>query len=869
MPGPPSSTLANNVLDFDSGLSRQYPLPNRSYDEMVDGDGAIRPHWARLVERLEALGPIELRSRWDQAQQLIHDNGVSFNVYGDAQGMERPWQLSPIPVVIAPDEFTAVAAGLEQRAHLLDRLLADVYGPQRCLSEGWLPPELVLAHPGFLRPCHGARPPQGRFLHFYAGDLLRAPSGQFHVLTDRTQAPSGAGYALENRIVIARVFPDVFRDCNVQRLALFFRTMRQMLAGLAPENRDNPRIVLLSPGPYNATYFEQAFLAQYLGYMLVDGADLTVRDGRVYLKTLGGLHQVDVILRRLNDDYCDPLELRADSTLGIPGLAQAVRDGRVAVANALGSGILQMPALTPFLPAICRGLLGEELKVPSVPAWWCGEPAALSHVRANLDRLVVKQAYASPGNYGQTVFGETLTHAQREELLARIAAAPARFVAQERMLPSTTPLMDGDQLTPRQLITRCFLVSRGDGGRDGGYDIMPGGLSLIAGSPDESEISMQAGAGSKDTWVVSGGPVSTFSLLPPSSQPIELSRGGGDLPSRVADNLFWLGRYAERSEAIARLARTICLRLSEQTDPRLVEGSELAPLLTALYMQTHATLNTPPPSKAAPAAAEDRLTDAIFDGEHAGTLRATIRSTHRVAGVIRDRISADTWRVLTALDQEIREVDRGAGSYHVAALARLLDRLVMNMAALSGMVMESMTRGQAWRFLDMGRRLERAINVVFLMRATLTTTIEREGPLLEAVLETADSGITYRRRYLASLQATPVIDMLLADETNPRAIAYQLAALATHMSQLPGQARAQAGAEERAVLVGIERVRAADMMALGAVDNHGQRPALAAMLDQLGRDLPRLSDALSASYLSHAALSRQLAEDSRAGAPAP
>jgi uncharacterized circularly permuted ATP-grasp superfamily protein/uncharacterized alpha-E superfamily protein len=823
---------------------------------MVDAHGVTRPHWHRFTQLLEALGSDELRARWDQAQQLIHDNGVSFNVYGDPAGMERPWQLSPVPVLISPGEFSALASGLEQRAHLLDRILADLYGPQRCLTEGWLPPELVLANPGFLRPCHGVQPPQGRFLHFYAGDLVRAPSGQFNVLIDRTQAPSGAGYALENRLIVGRVFPDVFRECNVQRLALFFRAVRQMLAALAPDNRENPRIVLLSPGPYNATYFEQAFLAQYLGYMLVDGADLTVRDGRVFLKTLGGLHRVDVILRRLNDDYCDPLELRADSTLGIPGLTQAVRDGNVAVANALGTGLLQMPALLPFLPALCRGLLGEELKLPSAQTWWCGDPASLLYVRQNLPNLVIKPAHAAAGPQGQAVFGETLSAAERQALLARIEATPARYVAQERICPSTTPLIDGDQLVPRQMVLRTFLVARpGDG-----YDVMPGGLSLIARGPDQTEISMQAGAGSKDTWVVSGGPVSTFSLLPPSSQPIALSRGGGDLPSRVADNLFWLGRYAERAEAIARLTRTICLRLSDQTDPRLVEGSELTPLFVALYMQTHATLSPPPPS-AVPLSAEDRLTMAIFDGQHAGTLRATIRSTHRVAGVIRDRISADTWRVLTALDQEIREVDRGIGSYHVAALARLMDRLVLNMAALSGMVMESMTRGQAWRFLDMGRRLERAINVVFLLRAALTSTIEREGQLLEAVLETADSSITYRRRYLASLQATPVVDLLLSDETNPRSVGYQLAALAAHLGELPGHARAQSSAEQRLVLSSLERVRPADMAMLCALDGRGQRPHLAALLEQVGRDLPHLSEALSASYLSHALLSRQLAED--------
>lgn len=866
------SDSASSPITISGGaspLSQRYSIRPGGYDEMLGPDGAVRPAWQPFIRFLDGLGPGELRRRWDQAQQLIHDNGVSFNVYGDALGMERPWRLSPIPLVLEPKEFTALSVGLSQRAHLLDRLLADLYGPRRTLLEGWLPPELVLNHPGFLRPCAGLTPPLGRWLHLYAADLVRPPSGEWRVLTDRTQAPSGAGYALENRIIVSRVLPEPFRDCNVQRLALFFRTMRETLAALAPHNRDNPRIVLLSPGPYNATYFEQAFLAQYLGYQLCDGGDLTVRNGRVFLKTLGGLLGVDVILRRLNDDFCDPLELRPESTLGIPGLLDAVRSGNVALANALGSGVLQTAALGPFLPRLCRELLGEELKLHSVDTWWCGERASLSHALDHIDQLVFRPA--APGGFTQPIFGEGLSIAEREDLRARIRANPGGFVAQDRVALSTTPLLDGEEIHPRQVLLRSFLAARPE--RDSGYAVMPGALSLVAGRPNELEISVQRGAGSKDTWVVSEGPVSTFSMLRPASQPVRLSRGGGDLPSRVADNLFWLGRYSERADTIARLGRTLGLRLADQTDPAVFEQGELGALLRALGAITLAPWFLPPVPGAPRVGVEvgsdtrppDRLLqDALFGTERPGTLRGTVRETHRVAGIIRDRISMDTWRIVTALDQQMRDADRGSGRRMMAAVPARLDRLIMTLAALSGLAMDGMTRGEGWRFLDMGRRLERATNLVTLLRETLTGPLlpEREGPLLEAVLEVADSSITYRRRYLASLQAAPVVDLLLMDETTPRSAAFQLGALAEHLARLPRDpGRAGLSIEDRLVQTSLSRLRLADVEAICVPDpqKEGRRAGLAALLAELARDLPALSEALSASYLNHATMSRQLA----------
>jgi uncharacterized circularly permuted ATP-grasp superfamily protein/uncharacterized alpha-E superfamily protein len=840
-----------------------------SWNEMRGPDGAVRPHWQVLDRALGAFGPGEMWRRWEQARQLIRQHGVSFNVYGDARGLERPWPLDPVPVVLAPDEFAALATGLAQRATLLDRLLADLYGPRRVIAEGLLPPEVVLGHPGLLRACAGIAPPGGRFLHFYAADLVRTPEGELRVLADRTQAPAGAGYALENRIVLGRVLPEAFRECHAQRLASFFRTLRDTLAGMAPQGRENPRIVLLTAGPHNATYFEQAFLAQYLGYPLVEGGDLAVRDGRVFLKTLGGLHPVDVILRRLNDDWCDPLELRPESLLGVPGLLQAARDGQVAIANALGSGVVQTPALTPFLPALCQALLGEQLLLPSVETWWCGQPEILEHVVGHLGEMVVKAAYpagaagalfaptpGAPSESGEPIFGARLDEDAAAKLIVAMRAAPGRYVAQRRVMPSTVPVIEGDELKPRSLVLRAFVVADGVDG----YETMPGALAVVGGAADEIDISISRGARSKDTWVISEGEVNEFSLLRPAAQPVAPTRGGGDLPSRVADNFFWLGRYAERAESIARLARVICLRLADRG--RRAFAADFAPLVVALRAQTRVAAGRAEGANGAGRQGgepERAVRESLFDTAHDGTLIATARAIERVARSIRDRLSMDSWSVMVALGHEIGDGERAGRDERLLTLAARLDRVVMILTALAGFASESVTREAAWRFLDMGRRLERALNTALVIDQALTVVPADETPLLEALLDTADSAMTYRRRYRATLQVAPVVDLLAGDEGNPRSILFQLAALAEHVAALPRDATAaRRSPEERIAFEALSAFRLLDVEAACAAEGDA-RPALRDLCSGLVANMQKLSDALSGSYLAPATVSRSLA----------
>ncbi len=700
------------------------------FDEMQERPGAPRGHWQKMLAALGQLGMEGLTRRWQEARQLIRENGVTYNVHGDPRGLDRPWHLDPIPLLISPSEGAFLEAGLIQRAQLLERILADVYGPRDLLARGLLPVELVYGNPAYLRPGHGLPAPGNRYLHFYAADLARGPNGLFWVLGDHTQAPSGAGYALENRIVLSRMLPEVFRDCQVHRLALFFRSFRQTMRDIAPHNRDNPRIVLLTPGPQGETYFEHAFLARYLGYTLVEGGDLTVRDNRVYQKLLGGLQAVDVIFRRLDDDACDPLELRGDSFLGVPGLVQAVQAGNVAVANPLGSGWMESPALLPYLPELCRHLLGEELKIPSAATWWCGEARCREHVLANLQQMVIKSAFAS--SRFDPFFPDRLAIAQREELAMTIRSRPQDYVGQEQVNLSTAPVLVEHRLQPRHLVMRAYVTATGDT-----FAVMPGGLTRVTASTETLVVSMQQGGGSKDTWVLASGPVSTFSLLSSPDQTVELTRGGGDLPSRAADNLFWLGRYVERAEGTVRLLRGILVRLTEK--PGLADVPELPRLLRALSDQTQSFsgLKSADIRLAAPV---EELRTFLFDADRPGSLAATLAALDGVAGMVRDRISMDMWRILSSLylaDPNEGRGTRGEGRDTLSDVLDLLNRTVLTLAAFGGLAADSMTRGHGWRFLDMGRRLERAANLLGLLKSTLVSLSNPEGPLLDWKLPTA------------------------------------------------------------------------------------------------------------------------------------
>ncbi|VTS04406.1 circularly permuted type 2 ATP-grasp protein [Tuwongella immobilis] len=829
-----------------------YSAPHGFFDEVHDAAGAPRPHWQPLLQALDALGPDDFAKRWEEGLRVLQSNGVTYNVYGDPNGMERPWALDPIPLMISAADWRTIEQAVQQRATLLNLILADLLGPQTLIHERLLPPELVFAHSGFLRPCHGHANAPSVYLNLYAAEVVRSPEGQWWIMGDRTQSPSGAGYALENRVVLSRMMPDVLHDCSVRGLGTYVQDLREMLVNLARTNRDNPRIVLWTPGPYNETYFEHAYLARHLGITLVEGGDLTVRDNVVYLKTLSGLLPVDVILRRLDDSFCDPLELRGDSTLGIPGLVQAIRSGQVMVANALGTGLLDTPAIMAFLPILCRRLLGEELKIPSVATWWCGHQQPLQYVLDHLDTLVIKPAFSNTRN--QSLFPARMSAAEKAALRAKIQAHPHQWVAQETVKLATSPIWEQSHFDARHWMLRVHAVSNPNG-----YRVMAGGLTRFSAMPQTQEVSMQRGGGSKDTWVLGDAPV-----MPPMrprraapTRPIDINRSSFDLPSRVADNLYWLGRYIERVESDVRILRVALNRFAEQwTDTPTSSLNVVLQMLMRLNIVPDDLLARPHEDNRD--RIQQELLSVILDPNRPGNLQDTVNRVFRIAWLVRDRISKDAWNVLNQLDQAFAQPEL-LESLEVSSAMELLDQAIVNLMAFSGLVAESMTRSQGWRFLDIGRRIEWAMQKTERLYVSLVDATDQELDQLQLLLELGDSSMTYRARYLTLLQTDLVLDLLLIDEANPRSIGFQLARLHEHIENLPyrpGDARRSP--ESRLALDSLTKIRLADVDELIWTDASGHRPHLNRLLARLRANLPNLSDALTASYLSYAVPIRSL-----------
>ncbi len=842
------TSAAKAIAAGATGLRSGYQPHAAPFDEFLTERGAPRPHYARLLEALEEFSGAELQRRSETCQRLVHEQGITYNVYGDPRGLERPWELDPIPFIIAPDEWRTLEAGLVQRATLLNEILADCYGGQDLIRSRWLSPAMVFGQPDFLRPCHGIRVPNDTFLHFYAADLARSPDGRWWVVSDRTQIPTGAGYALANRLVTSRILPEPFRDNHVQRLAGFFRDVRSTLAGLAARGAENARVVMLTPGPHNETYFEQAYLARYLGYMLVEGQDLSVRDNQVFLKTLNGLERVDVILRRVDDDFCDPLELRNDSMLGVPGLVEAVRAGTVVMANALGSGLVQSPAFMSFLPGLCRHLLREELKLPSVATWWCGQKDACEYVLEHLDQLVVKPAFRShvPGPES----GRSSNATDEKELRRRIRFDPDLFVAQERVELSAAPVWNNGKLVARPVGVRVFLVASEEG-----YRVMPGGLTRVSPESDGRFLSMQRGGGSsKDTWVISATPVENVTLLPAAEHAVELRRTGNNLPSRLADNFFWLGRYAERADATARVLRSALLRFNpERTGGGL---PLLGPLLQTLEMQGQLPgIAAKPELRHSAEAFEAELLAAIFDPARPGSLRQSADNLQRLGMLVRDRTSNDMWRVLSQLNDRL--ATPAASRVMLAGDAvGVLSQTLLGLAAFHGLARENMTRAQAWRFLDMGLRLERAVYLCTLLDATLRSPDADNPSVLEAVLEVVDSSITFRSRYTLLPTVPAVFDLVLLDDKNPRSVLFQINQLAKHFEKLPPERENEPGSGRNVLRQCVVRLNRTDPSELASPRANWAGSVLSANIKETLRDLPRISDAIAASYFAHSTISR-------------
>ena len=790
-----------------------YAVDAGRYDELLTADGSLRSHWQPLVSRLLGNGSAATRRDVDLARRLIVENGVTYNVYADPQGRDRPWVLDPLPLLVSGSEWRQIEAGVLQRAELLNALLADLYGPQQLIADGSIPSELVFGHPNYLWPCRGTRPLQGTWLHLYAVDLARGPDGRWWILGDRTQSPSGPGYALENRQIVSRVYPEAAKDLGVRPIGGFFAGLRANLLATATA-ADQALAVVLTPGPFNETYFEHAYLARHLGLPLVEGHDLTVRGDTVYLKTLAGLRRVHAILRRLDDDYCDPVELRADSALGVPGLLGAVRAGRVVVANALGSGVLESAALLGFLPGVAQRMLGESLLLPSVATWWCGEQPALDYVVEHLDTLVVKGVY--PNQHFEAVFGRDLDTAAREALVRRLRARPNAYVAQERVQFSQAPAWRGSapQLNARSVGIRVYAIATA-----GGYRVLPGGMARIASDAAIDVVSTQRGGGSKDIWVLPG--ISGSEDDAGDSVPVDLGVRRDELPSSLVENLFWLGRYAERCEDKTRLLRAT---FAVRAEPGIWKPTLAACRAMGLLED------------------ERDPVQSLFDASHPLGLAADLTRLAWAASHSRSRLSLEHWRSLTVLQRQFNEAEADERGDPREAL----DHLLLGLAAFAGFTLDDMTQDDGWRLLMLGRQLERLQFLSGLLAQRLGSGRKVPRAELDWLLDVGGSTITYRTRHMAQPQLAPTVQLLVFDESNPRALAFHWRGVRRTLERL---SESLGGGVEDSLSASIRQLQNIELHQLD--DSLAVRASLAEALQGLESAAAQLCDRLGMRHFSH------------------
>ncbi len=743
-------TVAEKLEDeISEARSVSYRALPGAADEMLDNNGAIRPVWQPFVNAIDQLSEHELHERFARADRYLRDAGVFYRAYGANGSSERAWPFSHIPVLIDEKEWQVLAEGLVQRANLLEAVVSDIYNDNRLVQEGFLPPQLIAANPEFLRPLVGIKPAGGHYLHFCSFEIGRGPDGNWWVLADRTQAPSGAGFALENRVATTRAFSDIYAETHVHRLASFFGAFRDALQSRKQHSDD--RIAVLSPGPANETYFEHAYIARYLGIMLLEGEDLAVVNGRVMVRTVAGLKPISVLWRRLDAAYADPLELDQNSHIGTPGMVQALRNGAVTFVNALGSGVLETRALLAFMPTICRHLLGEDLALPSIATWWCGQKSEREQVARNLDRMVIGPAYSRLPFFddsGRSQLGASLSKPQRKAMLERLEVEGGKLVGQEVVTLSTTPAFVDGQLTPRPMSLRVYAARTRDG-----WQIMPGGFARIGSSNDVAAIAMQSGGSAADVWIVSEKPVDRTSLLPAEES---FTRNmPGSLPSRAADNLYWLGRYIERAEGALRILRAWHGRFAESADPK-------QPLLA--YVTRY-------------------LSHLDVDMKHGvpESMMRNIDSAVYSASNIRDRFSPDGWLALNDLAKTARRfhdtVRHGDDAAHAMTI------LLRKLAGFAGLVHENMYRFTGWRFLTVGRFLERGLHMTRLLGHM--TADEAPDGALDMLLEIGDNVMTHRRRYNVNTAKLTVTDLLALDPLNPRSILFQLNEIRIELEQLP------------------------------------------------------------------------------------
>ncbi len=788
-------------------------------DEYIGEDGP-RAVWTRFFEAFGSLAPADIERRFGAADRHLKEAGVTYRAPGESA--DRHWSLAHLPLLIGETDWQQLSSGIAQRAQLLEMVLRDLYGDGKLVADGAIPAAAIAGSTEYLRQVCGIKPPGGRYLSIYAADVGRGPDGRWWVLGDRTQAPSGAGYALENRLVLSRAFANLYKSMNVERVAPFFEAFRDALRSSA--ERDEPRIGVLTPGSFSETYFEHATLARYLGFLLVEGDDLAVSGDRVHIRTVAGLKRLDVLLRRVDSNFLDPLELDASSHLGVPGLIDVLRKDGVVVANMPGSGVLEARALLGFLPSLCRRLLGETLMMPHIATWWCGQKAAREEVLSRLDEVAIEGAYGRgvPGfESSGPVLASELSTPERERLVAAINERGIDFVGQELVRLSTTPVWDQGRIVPRPFVLRVFAAATPHG-----WTIMPGGFCRIADQLDARAVSMGDGARAADVWVVSDKAVSSRTLLP-GSDAVRIRRIAGVLPSRAADNLFWLGRYLERAEATSRLVRA--LGIQQRDTGKGATGLQHAAERIQRMLVTWGAVTQVSRSQPARVAAE-----ALQSEERFGSCLSLVRSAQRTATSLRERLSPDAWQVITEMTARLaEEVDDDDGIISGAELT------LQELASFAGLAQENMNCAAGWRFLEMGRRVERAINTTRFARQFGYDEATDED--LDVLLTLVDCQITYRSRYLVAPSLAPVRDLAVLDPYNPRSVAFQVQALNEHIASLP--ALRESGLIERPQRLAVAVQSMLTTAEATALDTK--------TLFALEQDLLSLSDAIGLHYFPH------------------
>lgn len=836
----------------DWALSLSMPADAGHGDELRDDADAqaLAPHWARFFDHVGTDGLADLNRRADNLQRQIRDNGVTYNVYADsAKGLQRPWALDLFPMIVPPLDWAHIEAGVQQRARLLNAMMADLYGPQELLKQALLPAALVQGHPGYLRAMQGVQPAGGTWLHIVAFDLAHGPDGRWWVVGQRTQAPSGLGYLLENRIAIARQFPKAFAGLKVQRLAASYRALMDGIKAMAPEG-EHARIALLTPGPYNETYFEHAYLARYLGLTLVEGNDLTVRDQRLYLKTLSGLEPVHALIKRVDDEWLDPLEMRADSALGVPGLLQVLRAGNLLLANAPGSAPLESSALLGFLPAISRRLLGEELSLPSLATWWCGEDAALREVLPLIKGSVIKPTYPRSGL--DTAMGQSLSARELDEWSGRMARHPDDYTVQAWLPLSQTPTWTGERLIPRSAMLRVFALA--DGPQS--WRVLPGGLVRLA-PRGQLMASMQRGGSSADCWVITDGPVDHTSLLQSAPSTIALAHQKRPVTSRAAENLFWLGRYTERAENAVRLAQIVLNHLGGE-EPN---SKPLMAWLSATAQENALVLPDVPAAEQSARVFARSLMAGLSPAPgsplygQSYSVGFNLRALKAAASQVRERLSPENWNLIERTEAEFAQ-DCAAmaadAEYGTAEALAALQNASELLSAITGAQTDRMVRDSGWRLLSIGRHIERIVTLSRALRLSLETGCLQDPIGFEAVVALFDSTITFHAMYQQRRDMVALVDLLVMDRDNPRSLAWVLQTLRSRLAKL-----AQAATVQDAVLA--QGLPDPDTWVLADLSNWQRNPEgerhwgeLEALLDDCEAAAGELSDEISRLHFSHA-----------------